>query len=29
MTHAGGDVDLDINTTWTQNADYILQYAIG
>lgn len=25
----GGDVDLDINTTWTQNAEYILKYAIN
>lgn len=24
----GGDVDIDINNKWTQNADYILKYAI-
>ena len=25
----GGDVDIDIRNKWTQNADYILKYAIS
>ena len=28
IINIGGDVDLDINTTWTKNAEYVLKYGM-
>ena len=28
IDYSGGDTDLNINTTWTKNADYILKYGM-